>query len=290
MPVPTKPTTPAASTTPPTPKRHRSPNYPAIDLQTAIGKAQTFYNSQKRNAIPSTVATQTLGYSAKNSEGKRVLSALVSFGLFEEETANNGRQVRISPLALNIFRHDKQPALRLPYLQDAAIKPPIYADMVDKWPDALPSDLAIAEYLEYDRTYNPSTIKALIRKFRATYEFAQLGDRVADPPAQPEEEEEATNAATSSAPPVAQTTPVAAPQEAVEAETEQGAVKTPPGGESKSSRPNATPADEREEEKFIVPLLAGRRLVVRYPKVLAESEVQMVESALAMIRAAIGAG
>lgn len=269
------PTAPAAPTTP---KRHRSPNYPAIDLQTAIAKTQTFYATQQRNAIPANVATQTLGYSARNSEGKRVLSALVSFGLFEEETTNNVRHVKISPLGLNVLRHDHQPTVRLPFLRESAVNPSIYGEMVTKWPDELPSDLVIAQYLEFDKGFNGMTVKRVIRTFRSTYAFADMAHRspLVEEEQEKEEETPPDPQQVGQAPPEAQ-------EAIVEPLEEQEATETPPEAQSKSVASLA----QREEEKFVIPLLAGGRLVVRYPKGLAESEVQMMDSAFAMIRASI---
>ena len=266
-------------TDPTTPLRHKSPPYPVFDLLTAITKAQLFYTTQKRNLISAAMVAQTLGYSAKNSEGGRAIAALVSFGLFEEETIKQVRHVKVSALGLNIIRHENDTAHRLPYLQEAALKPPIYADMVAKWPDELPSDLVIIQYLEFDKGYGASGARGLIRTFRSTYDCAQLGSRA---PLIEEAKKEAEET-----PPIpslkVQTAVKRDPKETAEPIAEEMPADAPPGRQSK------TPTVLRETQKFVIPLLAGGRLVVRYPVGLFDSEKDVMDSTFAMIRDSIRA-
>jgi len=270
----TDPTTPHAP-------RKLSPPYPICDLQTAIEKVQRFFAALRKNAVDKDTAIPSLGYSA-NSRGKRVLGTVIAFGLLEEQPGGKTPQVKVSALGLRILRKEGDAAQQAADLQAAALGPTIYGEMVQQWPEELPNDAAIARYLETEQGFNTNSIASIIRDFRSTYAFAGLESRegmVKGMAAQPEE-----TLPEAAAPPEAQQADEVPPVAAVEGLQSENAVEAPLVGKTTS-----TPSTEREEEKFIIPLLAGGRLVVRYPKGLQTSEVQMVDSAFAMIRASIGA-
>ena len=87
------------------------------------------------------------------------------------------------------------------------------------------------------------------------------------------------------------TAPAPKPEAAVEAIREEVAG---PAAEEKPATPppvskTTTPPAQQETQKFVVPLMAGARLVIYYPIRMHDCEKDMVESAFAMIRDTIRA-
>ena len=76
-------------------KRTRSPKCPFIDLETAIRRASTFYDSEKRNAASIPVAMKTWGYNDKSSGGQQTVSTLKEFGLMEDFGSKAARRVKL---------------------------------------------------------------------------------------------------------------------------------------------------------------------------------------------------
>src|SRR5258705_12421046 len=92
-------------TAPPPPKqlRHRSPNYPAIDLGKAVERVGELYKSAKTHFVPVSVAHERWEYKALGSVGDQAVAALKSFGLVDIEGAGDKRQLRVSEAARRIL-------------------------------------------------------------------------------------------------------------------------------------------------------------------------------------------
>src|SRR5437764_345863 len=94
--------------TQPKPKKERSPNYPSINLKEAIAKAKLFHAQEKKQAAPIGVAVKHWGFSSFSGPARGMASALLKYGLLEEEGRGDDRRVKLSRLALNILL-DEQP-------------------------------------------------------------------------------------------------------------------------------------------------------------------------------------
>lgn len=154
--------------------KHRSPAYPGFGLRAAVEKAHRFYDAQKRNSVHVDVAVETLGYKAKSGSGVRAIAALISFGLMEESGSGLMRKVKLTPLAIKIILMPESDIERMEAIREAAQKPKIYEEMLQHWPDGLPSDGAISKHLTFEKSFNPEIVHLLIRDFRDTYAYANL--------------------------------------------------------------------------------------------------------------------
>lgn len=151
-------------------KKHRSPNYPALSLPVAIDKVRTLYDFDKRNPTPPEVIAKHLGYGPTSGSGKRVLSALKAYGLLEERAGS----YRVSDLAIKLLHlpegHPDRPAA----LQEAALGPEIFREMLAKYKDGLPSDETLKAELITQRGFNPASVEEFVRNVRETVKLAQL--------------------------------------------------------------------------------------------------------------------
>src|SRR5690348_4117810 len=80
----------------------RSPNYPSLDLKTAVGKLPELFKTMKRHAVGVELAVSYMGVSYKSSTGKLTLAAMRAFGLFDNERDGTAALVKLSTRALDI--------------------------------------------------------------------------------------------------------------------------------------------------------------------------------------------
>jgi hypothetical protein len=149
----------------------RSPNFPAISLPDAIEKTRTVFEKDKRAAVSLNTVLAHLGFSAKLSGSTaRVISALRQFGLLDVL----GTQFKVSELAYRILALSDGAAERLKAIQEAVKRPAIYREVLNNYPDGLPSDAGLSDYLLIEKKFNQVSIDGFIRAFRASIEFARL--------------------------------------------------------------------------------------------------------------------
>lgn len=154
---------------------HRSPSYPAIDLKTAIDRARTFYQHEKRSAASVLVASQHWGYSFSSSGGKQALAALISYGLMEDKGSGDQRHVNLTDLAFRILLDERpESSERDEALRRAALMPKIHAELFGRWPDGLPSNPNLRHYLLIEKKFNENAVDDFIRQLRATADFAKI--------------------------------------------------------------------------------------------------------------------
>lgn len=154
----------------------RSPNYPAIDLGTALKLAKKLYDAANRNPISVSVAATTWGYGEKSSGGKQAMGALRKFGLLEDVGGGRSGTVRISDLAhrLVVYTSPEHAAERAELLRKAALAPALYREIIARYPAALPTDAILTAHLEVDRGFNGNVVADVIGVFRRTLAAAGL--------------------------------------------------------------------------------------------------------------------
>lgn len=152
---------------------HRSPSFPAIDLKTAIDRARTFYQHEKRSPASVLVASSHWGYSPQSSGGKQTLAALIAYGLMEDEGSGDQRKVRLTDLAFRILLDERPDSPeRDEAIRRAAHMPKIHAEIFARSSDALPSDPNLRHFLVWDKKFNENSVGDFIRQLRSTAEFA----------------------------------------------------------------------------------------------------------------------
>ena len=157
--------------------KHRSPAYPAVNLQQAIEHAQTIYDADRRNQVPVAVAISHLGFPDGSSQGLRAVAALKQFGLLEEDGKNEDRRVRLTERALDILiAPSTDDPGRFRAIQRAALEPTVHAELWEQYNGELPSDATIRAQLVRHREFNETYVDRFIKEFRDTIAFARLSE------------------------------------------------------------------------------------------------------------------
>lgn len=153
----------------------RGISFPSMGLKEAIERAHVFYNHERKNKAPVSSAVAHWGYGQKSSGGRVTVSALLQFGLFEDEGQKDDRLVRLTTRALDILLAEEGSPTQREAIRAAASSPKIYKEILDRWPShELPSDATLKSFLLREKDFNPSSVEQFIRNFRETILFAGL--------------------------------------------------------------------------------------------------------------------
>lgn len=157
--------------------RLRSPNYPGINLEAAIQRAQKFWENERRNAANVTVAMRHWGFNKPTSQSMVTLAAVKSFGLFQDSGRGENRKLKLSELALKIILDQRQVSPeREAAIKEAALKPPMHGKLWSRWGAQLPSDENLHHVLIFEYKFNENTVDGFIDEFKDTIMHAKLQD------------------------------------------------------------------------------------------------------------------
>lgn len=153
-----------------------SARFPFISLEKSIGRAQSLYEgdrSGKPMAIPT--AFELWGYSPKSSGGFQTISALKSYGLLEDEGANEDRRVKLTGNARRYFL-DERDDVRRAMLMDFAMEPALFKWLwiKDKWAEGIPADPVARSHLKIERSLNDQSARAALGIFKENLRFAGM--------------------------------------------------------------------------------------------------------------------
>lgn len=155
-------------------KLTRSPNYPAIALDTALGYALKVYEQAQRHPVPvKTVVEKYWEMRTESSYAQQVLAAVKSFGLLAITGKGDGRMASVTAEAAKIVSNHSD---RAKLLKQASLMPQLHAELWQKWGGNLPPNETMAQYLVHDREprFNTKSVGVFLQEFRATIAFAGL--------------------------------------------------------------------------------------------------------------------
>ncbi len=154
--------------------RTRSPNFPVVDLESAVDLAMKLEKFAQRHPVPADSAVEKAwGMKPGGSYGNQCIAALRQFGLLQEEESASKRQVKLTEDAAKIVHNHPD---RSAILRAAAIRPKVHANIVAKYPGELPPDDTIRTYLLFDHQppFNPSSVGDFLSQLRKTLSYARL--------------------------------------------------------------------------------------------------------------------
>lgn len=198
-------------------QRKKSPRAPSLSLENAIARAGKIYAKDRRHPVPSDIAAQALGYSgANNGAALGALASLRYFGLVERP--------KDGFLSVTKEYESYQFAPNAQLKRDLARKwlrtPPLFADLLEKFQDGLPSDATVRFDL-IQRGFSPASADAVVLVFKESVAFVRqlevdtaTDDRVDESDTLPEQS--SLQRSNSSAPIAARDTPVIGPNAIVE--------------------------------------------------------------------------
>lgn len=161
----------------------RSPAYPFIPLEKAVERTEKIAAAGAgKSPYPPEIYYKLWGYGAQSSGSRQTLAALKHFGLVKYVGRGKERRVVLSDLARKIVM-DKVPnsPARKKALQEAALVPPIHADLWEKFGHILPDDVVLTTFLTLERDYNADAAKSLIGEYRDTLMFSGLDQPSSEP-------------------------------------------------------------------------------------------------------------
>lgn len=149
----------------------RGVSYPSMSLPEALEASRTFFAAERKAAAPVSSAMAHFGYAESSSGGRSTISALIQFGLLEDEGRKEDRHVRLSNRALAVILSEDDSPERREALIDCVKSPRIYREIFDKWHDGLPSDQTISFYLQREKNFNPKAIASFVKDLRDSLSF-----------------------------------------------------------------------------------------------------------------------
>ena len=157
----------------------RSPNYPSMNLEEAIGRLGVIYETQRRYPATRDVLARLMGYGSLNGASATTVSALAKYGLIE----GHGDNLRVSEMGQDLMLHRKGDPEYTTALRTAAFMPAFFRELHEQYPYGLPGEHAVRAVLT-KRGFNPKAIDGAVRAYRDTMEFvdADTGGAVAESP------------------------------------------------------------------------------------------------------------
>lgn len=155
------------------PRKGRSPNYPGVDLETAVRRAGILWDREQHHAVPVELIFQHWDYAPKSGPGSVTYAALKRFGLLEE--TGDGR-ARLTDLVQKILLADREGIRDVTRLRQAALQPKVHRKLWDEYGANLPSD----EHLKYNLVRAMGFTKGgageFLKQWKRTMTYARLSD------------------------------------------------------------------------------------------------------------------
>jgi hypothetical protein len=149
----------------------RSPNYPGISLETSVDNVKTVYERDKLAATSADVIVGHLGYNRLHGTSRRSLSSMKQYGLLDELSDN---RYKVSETAFRLINSDLNSPKAIEMLKDAALKPPIFRNILEEYKGELPSNQTLTSYLVLDKGFTPDGAQIFIKVLRDNVEFANI--------------------------------------------------------------------------------------------------------------------
>lgn len=154
-------------------KKDRSPNFPFISLARAVERTRDLYANHKREPARVASVATSWGYAPKSSGLLQTIGALKQFGLIEDLGSGDDRKVQITELARRILMDDR-PGAREEALKEAARKPRLISEYLERWVPERPSNSHCLSELQLDRHFTPDAAKSFLKVFDETVSHANL--------------------------------------------------------------------------------------------------------------------
>ena len=152
--------------------KHRSPNYPSVDLETALELLQKLYKKVHKGEFTAIDAAGAWGYKSASGPLRSRIAALKQYGLLEGKKGRNAENPRISRRGLILVLRNKASGDYQAELKIAALAPPLFAEIHNTRSDA--ADGALREHLIVDKGFTDGGAQRFIEVYRATVQLANL--------------------------------------------------------------------------------------------------------------------
>jgi hypothetical protein len=249
--------------------RKKSPRAPSVALDVAIERALKIYKEENRHATPPDVVAQHLGYKgANNGSFVGTMATLGYYGLVER----NKEGLYAVSKNVEAYQYAPDEAIRRKLLVDWLKTPAVFAGLLEKYGDRLPSDGNIKFDL-IQRGFAPQAADACVNVFRRSVEYADYFAASAAATAPVGEQVRAEPE-----------TPAAEFDESKIANVDLVSVR--PNEQSSVSRPVHAPShDSTEGDRIPVRLAGGRRAWIEVPSPFYQADKKRLISQIELLLA-----
>lgn len=152
--------------------KHRSPNFPSLNLEKALEKTKEIFESYKTSWVPERAAHEFWGNAAYGSQGLLCTAALKAYGLIQVDGSGKNRRISVSEPARRILlKDDNYDNL----LKETALLPPLHRELWNHYEGFLPaSDESFRKYLLIEKNFNEKSVDSFIAQFRSTIALTGL--------------------------------------------------------------------------------------------------------------------
>lgn len=150
--------------------RKKSPRAPSMPLEEAIDRTAKAYARDRLHPAPTDVMAQHLGYkNANNGAALQALASLRYYGLMER--SSDGMMAVSKAFESYHYAPDEQlkRKLQVTWLRS----PQVFAELLDKYAEGLPSDPTLRHELITQKQFAPLAAENLIAVFRRSVDFAR---------------------------------------------------------------------------------------------------------------------
>lgn len=153
-------------------RKERSPSFPFIGLTKALERARAVFANARRHEVRMADLAAAWNSGVKSSGTLQTVAALLAYGLLEDQGAGETRKFKITDLAFKALE-DQRPGQREAALAEAAMKPRLIAEYIEKWKDGRPADGICISELRIDRSFTDDGARLFLKVLDDTSSFTQ---------------------------------------------------------------------------------------------------------------------
>lgn len=156
--------------------KDRSPFFPFITLEVALERAKQVYAQERRSVVPYLRLVKHWQYTEKSSGALQTIAALKQYGLLKELGGSAlARQFQLTDLVFRILV-DQRPdtSERDKLLREAALLPPISAEVHSQWGGELPNESTLIHFLVVEKGFLDSAAPKVAKILQENHRFAKV--------------------------------------------------------------------------------------------------------------------
>lgn len=160
------------------PPKHRSPSYPAYDLEATLDRAKQLHEMAGTHRANVATVIREWGYTSKSSKGLLMLAALKKFALAEDQGKGDARTLMLTPLGRELVYYDSDRTSEdwRSRARTAAMTPTIHRELWGRYEGHLPTDSVMKDYMVLEGRFSESAAEEVLSEFRRTLAFAGIED------------------------------------------------------------------------------------------------------------------
>ena len=151
----------------------KSPNYPGVDLSTAIELARKLFSGEVgRGEFTPDDAARAWDYSSVSGPVRVRIGALRQYGLIERVEGSRISNAKLSRRALVLVLHQPGSEEYREAIREAALAPPLFKETFETHPNA--ADGVLRQFLVIDKNFTDYGVNRFVKSYKRTLSLASL--------------------------------------------------------------------------------------------------------------------